>query len=153
MTTPTTSEELVTIDQAALRTGRSTKTIRRYLPTETNEAAGKDLLVGATQEGSDKNAPWLIPVSDLVRLGWLADITGAPVGGADAQQALARHRDDKELVRLREELAQYRASDKMKDQLLSERSTELDRLRKNLDKLHRTLDLALGGSRLANVAA
>jgi hypothetical protein len=145
MTTPTTSEELLTVDQAASLTGRNAKTVRRHLPVESNRTAGKALLDNARQQGSGANAPWLIPVSDLIALGWVAS---SPVAAAtvSAQSALVRQRDDKELARLREEVAAFRASDRAKDQLLNERSRELDRLAKLNERLHQTLDLALSAA-------
>lgn len=63
----------------------------------------------------------------------------APTGSAHS--ALLRQRDDKELARLREEVAAFRASDRIRDQLLSERTREVDRLAKLNERFHRLLDL------------
>lgn len=63
----------------------------------------------------------------------------APTGSAHS--ALLRQRDDKELARLREEVAAFRASDRTKDQLLSERTREVERLAKLNERFHRLLDL------------
>ena len=145
MTTPAAREDLVTIEQAASLIGKSSETVRRYLPSDDNRTAKSVRLPHAQQESTEPNAPWLIPVADLVAAGLLADdahVSG--VGPAEGQQALARQRDDRELIRLREQLAAYKASERAKDMLLAERGRELVRLRRTCAELHKTLNLALG---------
>ena len=146
MTTPADREDLVTVEQAASLIGKSSKTVRRYLPTAGNRAAEAVRLPNARQDGNEANAPWLIPVADLVAAGLLADAPMA-LGAPDAQRAVGRQRDDRDLTRLREQVAAYKASESAKDVLLAERGRELERLRKTCAELHKTLNLALSPGR------
>jgi hypothetical protein len=74
ITTPAGSGDLgvVTVAGAADLIGRDEKTVRRYLPTAANEAKGQVRLPGAHRDGASPNAPWLIPVHDLVATGLCA---------------------------------------------------------------------------------
>jgi hypothetical protein len=135
-TTPAGSGNLgvVTVAGAADLIGRDEKTVRRYLPTAANKAKGQVRLPGAYRDGVSPNAPWLIPVHDLV----VAGLCAAPAasGSATASQALARQRDERELTRLREELVTHRADILAKTQLLADREAQIRELNKQLAQMH-----------------
>ena len=126
---------LFTKNQAAALACVDPKTIQRSLPTPENAAAGRVRLPNAFRDGDGPNAPWLIPGSDLVAAGLCAAAALAGHGAGTAEQAFDRQRDARELGRLREENAAFRASDQVKTALLEDRERELDRLRKEITKL------------------
>ncbi|GAB3069148.1 hypothetical protein [Pedococcus soli] len=134
--------EVATVAQAAKLAGRDEKTIRRCLPTPGNKAKGQVRLPGAYQDGTSPNAPWFIPVSDLEAAGFCTQAPSA--GSGSASDALARQRDERELVRLRDELAAYRADNVAKAQLLADRDAQIRELNKQLALMH-TLAQTLAG--------
>jgi hypothetical protein len=140
---PETPAEVVTVTQAAQLIGRDAKTVRRMLPTEANKRKGAVRLPRAYRDGDGPTAPWLIPVTDLVAAGLCAPPTGA--GSATGSEALARQRDERDLARLREDLARYRATDEAKTMLLADRDQELKRLRQQVDRFTDLLRQALTG--------
>lgn len=141
ITTPPAATEVLTVGQAALLIGRDEKTVRRYLPTTTNEAGNRVRLPNAYRDGAGPNAPWLIPVGDLVAAGLCAPT--APAGSATGSEALARQRDDRELARLREDLATCRADNLAKSQLLADRDSQIKDLHRQLERMYALLGQAL----------
>jgi len=113
--------EVVTVTQAARLTGKSEKTIRRYLP-DSPGAAGHARLPNAHRDGDRPIAPWLIPVSDLVAAGLLA--APAAAGSRSGSEALARQRDERELAALRQDVITLRADNLAKTQLLADRDMQ-----------------------------
>lgn len=143
-TTPAAKDagEVATVAQAATLAGRDEKTIRRCLPTPANKDKGQVRLPNAYQDGTSPNAPWFIPVSDLEAAGFCTPAPSA--GSSSASDALARQRDERELVRLRDELVTYRADNLAKAQLLADRDAQIRELNKQLALMH-TLAQTLAG--------
>lgn len=135
-TTPAAGNDLgvVTVAGAADLIGRDEKTVRRYLPTAANEAKGQVRLPGAHRDGDSPNAPWVIPVRDLVAAGLCA--APGKAGSASVSEALVRQRDERELARLREELVTHRADILAKTQLLADREAQIRELNKQLAQMH-----------------
>lgn len=113
-------DRMFTLTEAAHVTGLSRVTIRRYLD--------RNWFPNAVRQGRGAKAVWLIPAEDLEARGLSTDVLPVPPGVDDPVEA----------VQLR--LAAAEA-------LASERAREIERLERELERVHGLLRHVLGGDR------